>query len=235
MGRFLIVDSDDFVRDAIQVAFQGQGHEVLALTPSAAVDRVAEVYRPDLGILELDGRGNVADGLALGRRFRAVSDAPLILLSTSSHLEDRIAGFEVGADDVLCKPFAVTELFARVRAVLRRSGHTGLSVLTADDIIIDERAHTVSRGETPVELTAIEFTLLRTLVRHRGQVLSKVQLLNEIWGFEHYDVNLVEVHVSALRRKLEVCGPRVIHTIRGAGYVLRAARRHVSLVAVTGA
>jgi DNA-binding response OmpR family regulator len=220
-ARILIVDDDELVRDAVAAALLAQGHKVLPHGSGVAIDRVADLYRPDMAILDLGPVG--APGAALGRRLRSVSDVPMMFVTSSDRLEDRLAGFKVGADDVLAKPFAVAELFARIQAILRRSGQLDHTVLELDDIIVDERAHTVARANVPVEVTSIEFSLLVTLLRHRGQVLSKVQLLSEVWGFEHYDVNLVEVHVSALRRKIERLGPRVIHTVRGVGYVLRSA------------
>jgi DNA-binding response OmpR family regulator len=198
-----------------------------------AIHSIAEEYRPDLAIIDLGDRDQRAEGLALSRRFRSVSEAPLILLAGPA-VEDRMAAFDVGADDVLSRPFSVTELFARARVLLRRCGYADRSVLTMGDVMLDERAHTVARGEMPIQLTAIEFSLLAALMRNRGQVLSKVQVLDDVWGFEHYDVNVVEVHVSALRKKLEAWGPRVIHTVRGAGYVLRPAGPQMRLEGVAG-
>jgi DNA-binding response OmpR family regulator len=113
---------------------------------------------------------------------------------------------------------------------MRRGAGTARHVLEVDDLVVDELAHTVRCRDAEIELTSLEFSLLTTLLRHQNQVLSKVQLLDEVWGFEHYDVNLVEVHVSALRRKLEAHIPRIIHTVRGAGYVVRAAARRPVLV-----
>jgi two-component system, OmpR family, response regulator len=218
-ARILIVDDDELVRDAVCAALQAQGHKVLTHGSGVAIDRVSELYRPDMAILDLGAIG--APGAALGRRLRSVSDVPMLFITSSDRLEDRLMGFKVGADDVVAKPFAVAELFARIQAILRRSGQLARTVLEVDDILVDERAHTVVRAGAHVEVTSIEFSLLVALMRHRGQVLSKTQLLSEVWGFEHYDVNLVEVHVSALRRKVERLGPRIIHTVRGVGYVLR--------------
>ena len=133
-----------------------------------------------------------------------------------------MAGFDAGADDYLVKPFAMAELLARVQALLRRSGRLASAVWQVGELVIDQGAAKVVRAGAPVELTSTEYQLLCVLARHPGQVLSKVQLLTQVWGFDAYDANLVEVHMSALRRKLEAHGPRMVHTVRNMGYVLRA-------------
>jgi DNA-binding response OmpR family regulator len=175
--------------------------------------------RPHLVVMDVAGEC-LAERPGAVIRVRSASDVPLIVLSSSERLEDRLAGLDAGADDVLAKPFSLAELVHKARAMLRRCGHRdGLQHL--GDLVIDEPAHSVERRGELLDLTAIEFSLLAVLGRHKGLVLSKSQLLNKVWGFDHYDVNLVEVHISALRRKLEAAGPRVIHTVRGVGYVLR--------------
>ncbi len=155
-------------------------------------------------------------------RVRQASDIPLVVLTRSTRLEDRLAAFEAGADDVVALPVPLAELGWKVVTMMRRAGRR-LDVLSLGDVSVDLAAHVVERKGVPVELTAIEFSLLVALGRHRGAVLSKTQLLTLVWGFDHHDVNLVEVHVSALRRKLEVAGSRIVHTVRGVGYVLRPA------------
>ena len=128
---------------------------------------------------------------------------------------------QAGADDVIVKPFDIAELTARIQMIGRRDG--GERALTFCDVEVDELAHTVYRGGAEIDLTVTEFNLLATFLRNAGRVMSKRQLLVSVWGFDDYDVNLVEVHVSALRRKLELHGPRIVQTVRGIGYVLRAA------------
>jgi DNA-binding response OmpR family regulator len=123
----------------------------------------------------------------------------------------------------MTKPFPLSELVCRVTVLLRRNGHRPATI-ELGDLVVDEGAHTVERRGHLVELTAIEFALLLAFCRNRGLVLTKSQLLTMVWGFDHYNLNLVEVHVSALRRKLEATGPRIIHTVRGAGYALRPVR-----------
>jgi DNA-binding response OmpR family regulator len=143
-----------------------------------------------------------------------------VVLSPSPQLEDRLMGLRAGADEVMGKPFLVSELACKVTALMRRNGHRPAAI-ELGDLVVDEGAHTVERRGRVVELTAVEFGLLLAFCRNRGLVLSKTQLLTMVWGFDHHNVNLVEVHVSALRRKLEAAGPRIIHTVRGAGYALR--------------
>jgi DNA-binding response OmpR family regulator len=143
-----------------------------------------------------------------------------VFLTARDGLDDRLAGFALGADDYLVKPFALEELLARVRAVLRRAGRESRP-LEAGDLLVDEAAALATRDGEPLPLTPTELRLLAFLMRHRGQVLSKYQLLTQVWGYDSYDPNLVEVHTSALRRKLEARGgERLIHTVRGIGYRL---------------
>ena len=225
MARALIVLADDFIGDAVSAVLEAKGHTVRIQPDDAGLDHVINVFRPDLAMIQMRNEIPEPKALAVGRRFRSSSEAPLLFLASSDRVEDRIAAFDIGADDVLSMPFAMAELCARAQALLRRSGSLDHKVHSIDDVLVDELAHTVSRRDALVDLTSIEFSLLMAMLRHRGQVLSKVQLLDEVWGFEHYDVNVVEVHISALRRKLELHGPRLIHTVRGVGYVLRSVAR----------
>jgi len=144
----------------------------------------------------------------------------VMFVSASDRVEDRLAGFEVGADDFLTKPFSMAELLARVKVLLRRSNQLTSLVIEVGDIRIDDRAHVATRAGNVLPLRNIEYKLLGTFCRHAGHVLSKTQLLDAVWGFTWSDVNLVEVHVSQLRANLEAYGPRVIKTIRSVGYVL---------------
>jgi two-component system OmpR family response regulator len=219
--RVLIVDDDRPIRSSLEVALQGEGYEVVTRPDARSIKELAEQFRPDLAILDV--RLPVGpSGYGAARLLRAGSDLPILFLTAADGIDDRLAGFEVGADDYLVKPFSMDELLARARALLRRSGRVSSATWRIGDIVIDEHARTVLRGESPLDLTRTEYDLLSALARHPGHVLSKVQLLTQVWGFEAYDVNLVEVHMSALRRKLEAHGPRVLHTVRGVGYVLRA-------------
>lgn len=218
--RILVVEDDVAVRDAMAASLRADGHEVLALPDGTELDRHLHEFRPDLVVLDV--RLPVGpSGLALGRRLRSSSDVPLVYVTAADALDDRLSGFDVGADDYLTKPFSVAELAVRVRALLRRAGSLGSDTWQVGDLVVDEGARLIHRAGEPVELTRTEFDLLLALGRRRGQAMSKEHLLAAVWEFESYDPNLVEVHVSALRRKLEALGPRLVHTVRGVGYVLR--------------
>jgi DNA-binding response OmpR family regulator len=142
------------------------------------------------------------------------------MLTALDGIDDRLRGFNTGADDYVVKPFVLAELVARVEALLRRLGRVQ-STITVADLTVDPDAGRVRRGASEIVLTATEFKLLCYLAQHRGKVVTKTQILSAVWGFDVYDANLVEVHISALRRKLEQHGPRLLHTLRGLGYVLR--------------
>jgi DNA-binding response OmpR family regulator len=234
MRRVLVVADDEFLSDAVGEALRNGGYAVEREPARAPVEKVLLDTRPHLVVMDIDGE-DLADRPIAVNRLRSASDVPLVVLTSSDRVEDRLAGLEAGADEVLAKPFSLTELVYKVRAILRRCGHRE-GRMNVGDLLVDEPAHQVERDGTPLDLTAIEFALLATFCRHRGLVLSKTQLLNKVWGYDHYDVNLVEVHVSALRRKLEACGPRLVHTVRGVGYVLRPHEPQATVaVAGTGA
>ncbi len=219
-ARVLVVEDDGPIRSALDVSLCAEGYEVKAEPDGTAIADVTQMFRPDLAILDV--RLPVGpDGFAIARALRQTGDLPLLFLTAADALESRLAGFDAGADDYLLKPFSMAELLARVQALLRRSGRLASATWQVGDLVIDEATATVIRGGKQLELTHIEYTLLCVLVRHHGRVLSKVQLLTQVWGFDAYDPNLVEVHISALRRKLEASGPRLLQTVRGLGYVLR--------------
>ena len=201
-------------------ALRGAGFDVRAAADgTSAVDTVAS-FRPDLVLLDIGLPGGV-DGLTVARKIRATDNVLLVFVTGAGAEQERLRGFEVGADDYIVKPVFIPELVARVRAMLRRSNQTGRAVWRVGDLTVDEDAHTVTMCDEPVELTALEFALLACLCRTPGRVISKVQLLTEVWGFDHFSLNVVEVHVSALRKKLEAHGPRVVQTVRNVGYVVR--------------
>ena len=162
------------------------------------------------------------DGLTLARTIRAASSVPLIFVTSAGSEAERLRGFEVGADDYLVKPVSLPELVTRIQAVLARTNRLNRPVLHVGDLVIDEDAHTVTMCGAPVELTVIEFSLLLCLGRSPGRVISKVQLLTEVWGFDHYSLNLVEVHVSALRRSSRSTALASFTPFEDVGYVLRA-------------
>ena len=216
-----MVEDDDPIRSALDVSLRGEGYEVRAEPDGTRLAEVAEGFRPDLAVLDV--RLPVGpDGYAMGRILRASSDLPVLFLTAADGLDDRLAGFEAGADDYMVKPFSMAELLARVQALLRRAGRLASAVRQVGDVVVDEGARVAMRNGTRLDLTPTEYELLAMLASHPGQVLSKTQLLTRVWGFDAFDANLVEVHMSALRRKLEANGPRIVHTVRGAGYVLRS-------------
>ncbi len=219
--RVLVVEDDTPIRLTLELALSAEGYEVQAEPDGCRLESVGQAFRPDLALLDV--RLPVGpDGYAMARILRRSSDVPLLFLTAADAVEDRLAGFDAGADDYLVKPFSMAELLARTQALLRRAGRLASSTWQIGDVLIDDGARSVSRGGAPVDLTRTEYDLLAALAQHVGKVLSKTQLLTTVWGFDAYDANLVEVHMSALRRKLEAAGPRVIQTVRGAGYVLRA-------------
>lgn len=222
--RVLLVEDDVAVRETVAMALDREGYAVRAEGDGLAIEAVARDFRPDLAILDVRLPAGPS-GLSMARMLRSASDVPILFLTAADAEQDRIAGFDAGADDYVPKPFSVAELLARVRALLRRSGRLTSEVWQVADLVVDEGARQAARDGRDLDLTRIEFDLLVVLGRKPGQVLSKGQLLAAVWGMDLYDPNLVEVHVSSLRRKLEAGGePRLVHTVRGVGYTVRPAR-----------
>jgi DNA-binding response OmpR family regulator len=218
-ARILVVEDDPALRDMLAAALQREGWDVCAVADAAAGERAVDAFVPDVAILDIH-LGDGPDGLVLARRIRQRSDLPFVFLTDRDAVEDRLAGFESGADDYLAKPFILAELLARLRVVLRRRGRITSSIIQVGSLKIDESGRRAFVGDELVELTRIEFELLARLASQVGRVASKTDLLARVWGFEGYDQNLVEVHVSSLRRKLGASAS-MIQTVRGVGYVLR--------------
>lgn len=216
-ARVLVVEDDPLIRSSVAGALAADGHAVEALADARELEEACAAFRPDLAVLDVMLPG--VDGLTAARRMRRDADVPVLFLTALDAVDDRVAGFEAGGDDYVTKPFALEELSARVRALLRRRGVLPTTI-DLGRAIVDEGAQRVVLDGADLDLTATELRLLVFLARHRGRVLSKTQLLTQVWGWEDYDVNLVEVHVSALRRKLGDVGPRMLRTVRGLGYVL---------------
>jgi two-component system response regulator MprA len=229
--RILIVDDEPAVREALQrsLAFEGYGTEV-AVDGADALDKAA-AYRPDLVVLDIQMPR--MDGLTAARRIRATGDTtPILMLTARDTVGDRVTGLDAGADDYLVKPFELDELFARIRALLRRSSYAAAvgaadpgdeDALTFADLRMDLSTREVTRGGRQVELTRTEFTLLEMFMAHPRQVLTREQILKAVWGFDFEpSSNSLDVYVMYLRRKTEAGGePRLVHTVRGVGYVLR--------------
>ncbi|GAA5158618.1 response regulator transcription factor [Pseudonocardia eucalypti] len=215
-ARVLVVEDAEAIRAAVLTALDDAGFHVAGRPDGTGLERELTTFRPDLVVLDIMLPGR--DGFTLLEVVRRNSAAGVLLLTARDGIDDRLRGLHGGADDYLVKPFALAELVARVTAVLRRLGRTP-STIQIGDLVLDSTAGTVLRGDRPIELTATERRLLEHLAAHRDRVLSKAQLLTSVWGYEDFDPNLVEVHISALRRKLGE--PRLLHTVRGVGYVLR--------------
>jgi two-component system, OmpR family, response regulator len=215
-ARILLVEDEAAIRLPVARALSSEGYVVRDWRDGGEGDLAT--VRPDLAILDVMLPGE--DGFSLARRLRGHDDVPVLFLTARDDVASRLEGFDAGADDYVIKPFVLEELLARVRALLRRSGRVVSDVVELGELIVDEGAGEALRGGAPLGLTATELRLLSFLARHPGQTLSKLQILTQVWGYEGFDVNLVEVHVSALRRKLEAHGPRVLHTVRGLGYRL---------------
>ncbi len=213
----LVVEDAEAIRTAVLAGLAEAGYETAGRVDGRALEEDLAVFRPDLVVLDvmLPGR----DGFTLLPVVRRHSDAGVVMLTARDGVDDRLRGLHGGADDYVVKPFALAELVARVTAVLRRTGRAPTTV-EVGDLLVDAAAGSVRRGGVPIELTATELRLLDYLATQRGRVVSKGQILTRVWGYTDYDPNLVEVHVSALRRKLGE--PRLVHTVRGLGYVLRA-------------
>ncbi len=218
MSRILIVEDSEVIRVSVAVALKSIGHEVLALEDGEGFETALARFRPNLVILDVMLPGG-RDGFELLAVTRKLSDSGVIMVTARSDLTDRVRGLREGADDYLGKPFSSQELMARVEAVLRRSDKSGLSI-TVGGYTIADNASIVTYDDEPINLTETERRLLSELAKQLDRVVSKAQLLTAVWGYDGYDENIVEVHISSLRRHLEEAGPRIIHTVRGRGYRL---------------
>jgi two-component system, OmpR family, response regulator len=220
-ARVLVVEDEEALLDATTGALRAAGFVVRGLPDGRGFVDHVHTFRPDVVVLDVMLPGE--DGMGLARRLQAVADVPILFVTARDAVEDRLAGFDLGADDYVLKPFVLAELVARVTAVLRRAGRLTSPTVQVDDLVVDDDAATVTRAGRPVELTATERRLLTYLVRNRGRTLSKTQILTQVWGYDSYDPNLVEAFVSTLRRKLDAGGgAKLIHTVRGVGYRLQA-------------
>lgn len=215
--RVLVVDDDHASRNSVAVGLEREGFVVCEASDAREGMRVARSTLPDVAVLDISlGRGS--QGFELAERLGAETTIPIVFTGGRAELADRLAAFRVGADDYIQEPCHLRELVARLNAILRRSRRD--DVIRVGDLTVDVAGHRASRADSALPLTRVEFELLVALCRTPGRVNSKASLLREVWNYEYYDPNLVEVHLSALRRKLEAFGPRIIHTVRGSGYVI---------------
>ena len=227
-GRVLVVEDDDAIVDVLRRTLRQEGHEVRAATDGEQALSTAAEFVPDLIILDLGLPG--MDGVEVCRRLRADGDVPILILTARSELDDRVEGLDSGADDYLVKPFERQELLARMRSLMRRRPPRGSAALVVGDLRLNSDRHEAVRGERELELTNREFELLEYLMRNERLVVSRERLLEEVWGYDPLAMtNTIDVFISNLRRKLEQDGePRMLHTKRGAGYVLRPAADDVA-------
>ncbi|OKJ74162.1 response regulator transcription factor [Streptomyces sp. CB02460] len=223
--RVLVVDDEASLTELLSMALRYEGWEVRSAGDGAAAVRTARAFRPDVVILDVMLPD--MDGLAvLGRLRRELSDVPVLFLTARDSVEDRIAGLTAGGDDYVTKPFSLEEVVARLRGLIRRSGTAaaarGESQLVVGDLMLDEDSHEVSRDGKNIHLTATEFELLRFLMRNPRRVLSKAQILDRVWNYDFGgQANVVELYISYLRKKIDAGRSPMIHTRRGAGYLIK--------------
>jgi DNA-binding response OmpR family regulator len=220
-GRVLVVEDDEDIADVLRRSLRSEGYDVRTSADGVDALDVAAGFAPDLVVLDL-GLPRL-DGVEVCRRLRADSDVPILMLTARSETEDRVGGLDSGADDYLVKPFERQELLARIRALLRRRPPRGSASLSVGDLTLNPDTLEVRRGDREIELTNREFELLEFLMRNERLVVSRERLLDEVWGYDPMAAtNTIDVFISNVRRKLEAGGePRLLHTKRGAGYVLK--------------
>jgi two-component system OmpR family response regulator len=227
-ARLLVVDDEPNIVDLLATSLRFAGFEVATARNGAEALRVASTFRPDLMVLDVMMPG--LDGFTVVRRLRQEGiNAPVVFLTAKDATEDKVTGLTLGGDDYVTKPFSLEEVVARIRAVLRRFAETAptesTSKLAFADVEMDEDTHEVWKDGELVALSPTEFKLLRYFMQNTGRVLSKAQILDHVWHYDfNGDANVVESYVSYLRRKVDTTEPRLLHTLRGVGYVLRQPR-----------
>ena len=223
--RLLLVDDEDNLRSMLEAALLHSGFEVHAVASGRAALDAVDAGKPDLVVLDVMLPD--LDGFAVVQRLRTAGDrTPVLFLTARDATEDRVRGLTLGGDDYLVKPFSLEELVARITAVLRRAGaDTGDRELRCADLVMDDDAHLVTRDDVEIALSPTEYNLLRYLLVNQGRVVSKAQILDHVWDYDFGgDGGVVETYIGYLRRKLDRAEPRLIQTIRGVGYTLRAPR-----------
>ena len=224
--RVLVVDDEAAIADLLSMTLRYEGWDVRTAGDGTTAVRLAREFKPDAVVL--DWMLPDLDGLTVLQRLRAdAAHVPVLFLTAKDSVEDRVAGLTAGGDDYVTKPFSLEEVVARLRALMRRArvvmATTG-SQLVVGDLVLDEESREVTRGGDEISLTATEFELLRYLMRNPRRVLSKAQILDRVWNYDFGgQANIVELYISYLRRKIDAGREPMIHTMRGAGYVLKPA------------
>ena len=226
-SKILIVDDEPNILQTVRAYLEREGYAVQSASDGAAALKLAYVFQPDLIVLDIMLPG--IDGLEVLRQLRQTSDVYVLLLTARADETDKIVGLTVGADDYLTKPFSPRELVARIKAILRRGRgyEPGERALIVSSLRIDPESRQVWKESQLIDLTTIEFDILHALARHPGRVLSREQLIEQVWGYDYYgDERVVDVHIGRLRKKLNDYGrdPDLIGTVRGVGYRLEAGR-----------
>jgi two-component system OmpR family response regulator len=227
-SRLLVVDDEPNILELLSASLRFAGFEVATAADGDEALRVARSFQPDLVVLDVMMPG--IDGFTVVRRLRSEGRyVPVLFLTARDATEDKVTGLTLGGDDYVTKPFSLEEILARIRAVLRRaegrSGAVTTSRLEFADLVLDDDTHEVWKAGALVSLSPTEFKLLRYFMQNAGRVLSKAQILDHVWNYDFAgDANVVESYVSYLRRKIDTTDPRLLHTLRGVGYVLRLPR-----------
>nr|WP_211210901.1 response regulator transcription factor [Sporichthya polymorpha] len=226
--RVLVVDDEPSLTDLLSMALRYEGWEIRTAGDGATAMKAAREFRPDAVVLDVMLPD--VDGLELLRRLRAdTPDIPVLFLTARDAVEDRIAGLTAGGDDYVTKPFSLEEVVARLRGLIRRTRAADArneALLVVGDLTLDEDSHEVRRGGEEINLTATEYELLRYLMRNPRRVLSKAQILDRVWNYDFGgQANVVELYISYLRKKIDAGRAPMIHTLRGAGYVLKPAEQ----------
>ena len=227
-ARLLVVDDEPNIVELLSASLRFAGFDVATATRGEEAVATARTFRPDLIVLDVMMPG--MDGFGVVKRLRGDGvRTPVLFLTARDATEDKVTGLTLGGDDYVTKPFSLEEVIARIRAVLRRNGGpvaaTPAARLTFADIELDDDSHEVWKAGKPVSLSPTEFKLLRYLMSNSGRVLSKALILDHVWNYDFGgDANVVESYISYLRRKVDTTEPRLIHTLRGVGYVMRVPR-----------
>ena len=225
--RILVADDDEFIRDLVSTALRFVGFEVELASDGTDACAKAATFLPELIVLDVMMPG--IDGYEVCRRLRADGvNTPIVFLTAKDAVEDRLVGFTRGGDDYVTKPFSLEELVARIRAVLKRVGGSGAPSTRHRyaDLVLDEDAHRVWRAGALVDLSPTEFQLIRYLLINAERVISKAQILDHVWHYDFDgDARIIENYISYLRKKIDTIEPKLIHTVRGVGYTLRADTR----------